>query len=116
MYSGSEKAPVSGVNNTSISTNKLIQVILGKNIFTPTPVNTASIKVKEIKVNCRGNRVAILADHVEGALQVRHRDSRLYVFDHNKGSIYTYDFKRDKRCPVSIFWDDIDERMLSVEV
>ena len=37
------------------------------------------------------------------------------MFDHNKGSIHTYDFKRDKRCPVSIFWDDIDERMLSCE-
>lgn len=74
-----------------------------------------SLKVVEIKVNCKGDKVAILAVHVEGALQVRHRDSRLHVFDHNKGSMHTHDFKRDCRCPVSLFWDDVDERMLSCE-
>ena len=46
---------------------------------------SSALCVKEIKVNCKGNRVAILAEHVEGALQVRHRDRQLYVFDHNKG-------------------------------
>jgi hypothetical protein len=29
------------------------------------------LSVKEIRVNCKGNRVAIIADNVEGALQVR---------------------------------------------
>ena len=54
---------------------------------------TSALCVKEIKVNCKGNRVAILAEHVEGALQVRHRDSQLYVFDHNKGaSLYSLCF------------------------
>ena len=74
-----------------------------------------ALKVVDRKVNCKGDKVAILAVHVEGALQVRHRDSRLHVFDHSKGSMYTHDFKRDCRCPVSLFWDDIDERMLSCE-
>ena len=105
----------SGKSSGSISSTKLILGLLGKGAIATSSTNSVSLKVKEIKVNCKGNRVAILADHIEGALQVRHRDSRLHVFDHNKGSMHTYDFKRDKRCPVSIFWDDIDERMLSCE-
>ena len=75
----------------------------------------SELKVKEIKVNCKGTRVAILADHVEGALQVRHRDRHLYVFDHHKGSVYTHDFGKDLRTPVSIFWDESDDRMLVCE-
>ena len=102
-----------GSGSPSLATSKLTLGLTGKG--SPSAPNTVSLKVKEIKVNCKGNRVALLAAHVEGALQVRHRDSRLHVFDHNKGSIHTYDFKRDKRCPVSMLWDDVDERMLCCE-
>ena len=103
-----------GSKGSPVSSSKMGQGLVGRGSIAPT-ATTVSLKVKEIRVNCKGNRVAILAAHVEGALQVRHRDSRLHVFDHNKGSIHTYDFKRDKRCPVSVFWDDTDERMLCCE-
>ena len=99
----------------SISSSKIIMNLLGKNIVPAATVNTLSLKIKNIKVNCKGNKIAILADQIEGTLQVRHNDSRLHVFDHNKGSMHTYDFKKDKRCPISIFWDNSDERMLSCE-
>ena len=59
-----------GGKTSSISSTKLIMGILGKGALTASPSNASSLKVKEIKVNCKGNRVAILADHIEGALQV----------------------------------------------
>ena len=75
----------------------------------------SNIRVRSFKVNCDGSRVAILADHVEGNLQVRHPDSRLHVYDRNRGSINTHDFSTVKRRPVSIFWDEEDDRMLACE-
>jgi intraflagellar transport protein 140 len=77
--------------------------------------NTQSTQVRCIKVNSKGNRVAILADHVEGSLQVRHPDSNLYVYDHDRGNVNSFDFSVMKRRPISIFWDDRDDRMLSCE-
>ena len=50
------------------------------------------LSVRCIKVNCNGTRIAILADHVEGTLGVRHPDSRLHVFDRSKGGMYLYEF------------------------
>ena len=115
VVSSASPGNVSGKISPSISNSKLMMGLMGKGVMPPPTTSTVSLKVKDIKVNCKGNKVAILADHIEGTLQVRHNDSRLHVFDHNKGSIHTYDFKKDKRCPVSIFWDDSDERMLGCE-
>lgn len=75
----------------------------------------SNIKVRSFKVNSDGTRVAILADQVEGNLQVRHPDSRLHVYDRLKGSITTHDFSTVKRRPISIFWDEEDDRMLACE-
>ena len=73
------------------------------------------LQIRVVRVNNAGTRVAILADRVQGALGVRHPDSRLHVFDRSKGCINTYDFKDQGRCPVSVFWDDHDDRLLCVE-
>ena len=73
------------------------------------------MSVRKIKINCTGTRIAILADHLEGALQVRHPDTHLHVFDRNKGAVNTFDFTQYRRCPVSIFWDDVDDRLVCCE-
>lgn len=71
--------------------------------------------VRSIKVNCNGTKVAILADHVEGVLQVRHPDSKLHIYDRYEGSLYHYDFYDVRRRPSSIFWDAADDRMIACE-
>ena len=91
-----------------------------KAVFFADGANAASAKpaplsVRCVKVNCSGTRVAILADRVEGALKVRHPDSRVHVFDRSKGAINTYDMKSQGRCPVSVNWDDHDDRLLCIE-
>ena len=75
------------------------------------------LSVRCIKVNCNGTRIAILADHVEGTLGVRHPDSRLHVFDRSKGGMYLYEFggNNGNRHPISIVWDNNDDRLLAVE-
>ncbi len=74
-----------------------------------------TLRVRCIKVNSNGTKVAILADHVEGTLHIRHPDSRLHVYDRNRGNIYSFDFAEMKRRPISIFWDESDDRMLACE-
>ena len=74
-----------------------------------------ALSARKIKINCTGTRVAILADRLEGALQVRHPDTQLYVYDRNKGAVNAYDFSLHRRCPVSVFWDDADDRLVVCE-
>lgn len=73
------------------------------------------LDIRGIKVNCDGSRVAILADHVEGSLRVRHPDTRLHVYDRNKGSVNTFNFNSFSRFPVNVCWDSSDHRILAVE-
>lgn len=81
----------------------------------PLPATLLQLSVRSIKVNCDGSRVALLTDQVEGALQVRHADSRLHVFDRNKGGVVAYDFTNSQRTPVNVVWDDADDRLLCCE-
>jgi intraflagellar transport protein 140 len=74
-----------------------------------------SLDARSLAVNTDGTRVAVLADHVEGSLKVRHPDPRLHILDRNSGSVNSYDFSPHRRWPVSIFWDGDDDRLLAVE-
>lgn len=47
--------------------------------------------------------------------QVRHHDSRLFVYDRNKGGVTVHDFSKLQRFPVNIAWDDSDDRILVCE-
>lgn len=76
---------------------------------------SSSLSIKAMKVNCEGTRVALIADQMEGSLQIRHPDCNLYVYDRNRGSILTFDFTPYSRCPIGLFWDSSDGRMLAVE-
>lgn len=71
--------------------------------------------IRKIKVNAQGSKIAVLCDYIEGSLKVRHPDSKLYVFDRNKGGVYFYDFAQVDRFPSTVFWDEIDERLLVCE-
>jgi intraflagellar transport protein 140 len=99
------------VGPSSIVMNSAAATLTGELENRPNSV----LSVRLIGVNCDGTRVAIIADHVEGTLQVRHADSRLHVFDRNKGGVYTHDFARSGRVPVSISWDSADDRILCCE-
>lgn len=68
-----------------------------------------------MRVNCDGSRVAILADQVEGSLKVKHPDPKIHVYDRNKGAMNTFDFATFKRYPISIGWDEHDNRILVCE-
>ncbi len=85
------------------------------NVPVTSTASKPTMQVRCVKVNCDGSRVAILADRVEGALRVRHPDSRLHVYDRSKGGVNSYDFESQGRCPVSVFWDAHDDRLLCVE-
>lgn len=74
------------------------------------------LSVRCIRTNCNGTRMAILADHVEGSLMVRHPDTRLHVFDRNKGGMWVHDFGESNSYPTTIAWDNSDDRLLAVEV
>eukprot|EP01036_Dinobryon_divergens_P023347 gene23347-31681_t len=60
-------------------------------------VNSEDMKIRQMRVNCSGTRVAILADTIEGAMKVFHPDSKLYIYDRSKGAIMTCDFITWKR-------------------
>ena len=106
-----EVIPVEHVDTPMFGT-KAVFFADGANAVSAKP---APLSVRCVKVNCSGTRVAILADRVEGALKVRHPDSRVHVFDRSKGAINTYDMKSQGRCPVSVNWDDHDDRLLCIE-
>eukprot|EP01041_Mallomonas_annulata_P003422 gene3422-6789_t len=78
-------------------------------------VADTELSVKQIGVNCRGTRVAILADHVQGALQIRIADARVFVFDRNKGATNVYDFSAQRRSPTNVRWDPNDDRIFVCE-
>lgn len=75
----------------------------------------SNLKIRSIKVNSTGTRVAVLVDTVEGALKVCHPDPRLFVYDRSKGSVSGFDFSSMNRKPISVFWDDMDDRLVSCE-
>ena len=113
----------------------LVPFLLGQFFNPKTEVNAENLKIRQVRVNSSGTRVAILADQIEGfllesfviflliffcrqiagAMKVFHPDSKLYIYDRNKGAIVTYDFSIWKRSPVNVFWDDADERMICCE-
>jgi intraflagellar transport protein 140 len=71
--------------------------------------------IRSIKCNVSGTKVAVLCDFVEGSLKVRHPDSKLYVYDRSKGSVYSFEFNDLRRCPLSVFWDEMDDRLVVCE-
>jgi intraflagellar transport protein 140 len=71
--------------------------------------------VKMIKVNSSGTLIAILCNIIEGTDQINYPDSKLFIFDRNKGCTIFYDFKSQKRYPISVFWDESDDRLLACE-
>jgi intraflagellar transport protein 140 len=82
----------------------------------PTSLQTeSSLKVRCIKGNATGSRVAILADVVNGSLQLYQPDTRLHIFDRSKGAVLTHDFGNVSRYPLNVFWDDFDDRLLVCE-
>jgi hypothetical protein len=54
------------------------------------PTTMSHIMIRDIKLNCDGTRVAILADYVEGSLEVHHHDTRLHIYDRNKGTYHLH--------------------------
>lgn len=82
----------------------------------PTAMTTeANLKVRGIKGNITGSRIAILTDLVNGSAQFRQPDTRLHIFDRSKGSVMFHDFVTTSRYPYSVFWDDFDDRLLVCE-
>lgn len=77
--------------------------------------NSAAMSVRAIRVNCTGTRVAVLVDHVQGSLKIRHPDHQLHVYDRNKGAVALYDFSQQFKCPMSMAWDDSDDRLIAIE-
>lgn len=75
----------------------------------------STTKIKSIKINNSGTMIAILCNHIEGTEQLSFPDSRLFVFDRNKGTILSYDFQAMKRIPVAVFWDEFDDRLFACE-
>ena len=71
--------------------------------------------IRGIKINSTGNKIAVLCDYIEGSLKIRHPDSILYIYDRNKGGVYQYDLNSMQRFPISVFWDESDERLLVCE-
>lgn len=74
-----------------------------------------NLGIRSISVNCKGTMLAILADRVEGALKIRHPDSRLHIFDTAKGLSHIFDFGPQNRFPSSVFWDGVDDRLCVVD-
>lgn len=74
-----------------------------------------NLGIRSISVNCKGTMLAIMADRVEGALKIRHPDSRLHVFDTAKGLSHIFDFGVQKRFPANVFWDAVDDRLCVVD-
>lgn len=72
-------------------------------------------RIRCIRVNSEGTRVAVIVDKIKGALKVRHPDPKLYVYDRNKGGVITYDFSLQMKCPFAMEWDDSDDRLIAVE-
>lgn len=54
-------------------------------------------------------------DTVEGSLKICHPDSKLHIYDRNKGATVTFDFAAHRRVPISIHWDQDDDRLLTCE-
>jgi len=72
-------------------------------------------RIRSIKVNSSGTMVALLTDNVEGALKICHPDSKLHIYDRNKGAAMAFDFASHRRVPSSLHWDEQDDRLLSCE-
>ena len=77
--------------------------------------NTSIGAIRSIRVNSNGTRLSILSDKVHGALKIREPDSRLHVYDSDRDIVDHYDFKNQKRIPVSHFWDPSEPKLLSCE-
>ena len=77
--------------------------------------NELNLGIRNISVNCKGTMLAVMADRVEGALKIRHPDSRLHVFDTAKGLSHIYDFAPHQRFPASVHWDAVDDRLCVVD-
>jgi intraflagellar transport protein 140 len=74
-----------------------------------------NLGIRHISVNSKGTMLAIMADRVEGALKIRHPDSRLHVFDTAKGLSHIFDFGSQNRFPANVFWDGVDDRLCVVD-
>lgn len=75
----------------------------------------SSLKIRKVRVNCSGTRVAILTDNIEGALKICVPDVKMHIYDRSKGVTLTFNFTPQKRYPSNVFWDDADDRLISCE-
>lgn len=75
-----------------------------------------NLRIKKIKINCSGTMVAILCDIINGNNYNNYfPDTKLYVYDRLKGILFDYNFFNVSKYPYNFYWDDLDERLLSVE-
>jgi intraflagellar transport protein 140 len=74
-----------------------------------------SLKIRQIRINSSGTMIAILSNKVGGAQEVHYPDSKLYVYDRNRGTVFHYDFADSNRYPTVVFWDEVDDRLLACE-
>jgi intraflagellar transport protein 140 len=72
-------------------------------------------RVRTIRVNSTGTMIAVLCDRIGGSQGLHYPDTKVYVFDRNRGTTLSYDFQSDQRYPTSLFWDESDDRLLACE-
>jgi intraflagellar transport protein 140 len=77
--------------------------------------SSSKLVIRSIRGNANGTKVALLTSRVEGSLKVLHPDSRLHIYDRNKGSVQIFDFAQQLRYPSNVFWDSFDDRLICVE-
>lgn len=78
-------------------------------------LDSNNMKLRDIKVNSSGTMVSVLCDQVESSQKVYYPDTKLYIYDSVRGAVSLYEFSNLRRFPVSIFWDETDDRLLSCE-
>eukprot|EP00981_Chlorochromonas_danica_P002589 scaffold504_cov189-Ochromonas_danica.AAC.24 len=108
LTSGSSKSGKGANSNAALALLKL------SDINAPSTPNN-SIQIRQIRVNSSGTMIAILVDRIEGAQAINYPDPTLYLYDRNKGTVLTFSFQPMKRYPISIYWDNNDERLLCCE-
>jgi intraflagellar transport protein 140 len=78
-------------------------------------ITESNSKIRMIRINSNGTMVAILLNKVGGAQEIHYPDDKLYVFDRNRGTVFTHDFSEASRSPSVAFWDEVDDRLLACE-
>lgn len=75
---------------------------------------TKGTTMRSITVNADGTRVCVLADRIEGALQIRVPLHKLFLFQADLNIYQQYDFGAASY-PISVFFDPMEPRLLACE-